>query len=202
MPDSIGNRPAMPPGLTGRPDSPSGLGGTDSTKTVQGTSQTAASARTEAPPPAAAPSGSGTIILEPPMPMSVDQIIDEVTALSRKVTDKLTTVQKNDIQRRSTEITHKNNDRLKKFEDELAAQAKKRLAALEEVVDALEAEDLGLEESLARYREGVAHLEACRALLDEAEARLVELTQGADGRAVERPLQVGENGLEDAAEEE
>ncbi|MCA9315443.1 MAG: exodeoxyribonuclease VII small subunit [Planctomycetota bacterium] len=77
-----------------------------------------------------------------------------------------------------------------------------RLAALEEVVDALEAEDLGLEESLARYREGVAHLEACRALLDEAEARLVELTQGADGRAVERPLQVGENGLEDAAEEE
>ncbi|MGE0190774.1 MAG: exodeoxyribonuclease VII small subunit [Planctomycetota bacterium] len=77
-----------------------------------------------------------------------------------------------------------------------------RLAALEEVVDALEAEDLGLEESLARYREGVAHLEACRALLDEAEARLVELTQGPDGRPVERPLQVGEGGLEDAVEEE
>ncbi len=73
-----------------------------------------------------------------------------------------------------------------------------RLSALEAIVEALEAEDLGLEEGLARYREGVAHLEACRRLLDDAEARLVELTQGADGRTSERALRVGEGGLEDA----
>ena len=40
-----------------------------------------------------------------------------------------------------------------------------RLEALEGVVHALEAEDLPLERSLERYREGVEHLRACRALL-------------------------------------
>ncbi len=71
-----------------------------------------------------------------------------------------------------------------------------RLAALEGVVKDLEGEDLSLEASIARYREGVRHLEACRALLDEAERRLVELTRGAAGETAERALRVGDEGLE------
>ncbi|MDA1195599.1 MAG: exodeoxyribonuclease VII small subunit [Planctomycetota bacterium] len=67
-----------------------------------------------------------------------------------------------------------------------------RLAALEGVVEALEGEELPLEQSLARYKEGVEHLRACRALLDGAEARLAELVQ--DGG--ERSLRVGADGLE------
>lgn len=50
-----------------------------------------------------------------------------------------------------------------------------RLEALETVVRDLEAEELSLEASIERYREGVAHLKACRALLDQAEKRLLEL---------------------------
>ena len=69
-----------------------------------------------------------------------------------------------------------------------------RLEALEGIVKALEGEDLSLEESLARYQQGVEHLRACRALLDGAEKRLLELVEKPDG-AAERPLRVGEDGL-------
>lgn len=71
-----------------------------------------------------------------------------------------------------------------------------RLAALEAAVRDLEGEDLTLEQALARYREGVEHLRACRALLDGAEARLLELV--GEGTPQERPLKVGEQGLEPA----
>lgn len=72
-----------------------------------------------------------------------------------------------------------------------------RLEALEGVVADLEGEDLPLERSLDRYKQGVEHLRACRALLDDAEARLAELVgEGSDGEPLERGLRVGEGGLE------
>jgi exodeoxyribonuclease VII small subunit len=74
-----------------------------------------------------------------------------------------------------------------------------RLAALEAVVGDLEGEELPLETSLERYRQGVEHLRACRALLDDAEARLAELVgETPDGDPVEQPLRVGDEGLEPA----
>ena len=69
-----------------------------------------------------------------------------------------------------------------------------RLEALEGIVKALEGEDLSLEDSLARYQQGVEHLKACRALLDGAEKRLLELVE-TPGGATERPLKVGDDGL-------
>jgi exodeoxyribonuclease VII small subunit len=74
-----------------------------------------------------------------------------------------------------------------------------RLEALEAVVQDLEGEDLPLETSLRRYREGVEHLKACRALLDDAERRLAELVaepeRGGEVRVAERPLEVNDRGL-------
>ncbi len=70
-----------------------------------------------------------------------------------------------------------------------------RLEALEAIVRELEGEGLTLEQSLARYQQGVEHLTACRALLDGAEKRLVELAERPDGSARERPLKVTEQGL-------
>lgn len=84
----------------------------------------------------------------------------------------------------------------------MAQRAKKpptfeeRLAALEAVVEALESDELTLEASLERYKQGVEHLQACRALLDAAEERLAELVE-VDGRVEERPMRVGDDGLED-----
>lgn len=71
-----------------------------------------------------------------------------------------------------------------------------RLEALEAVVRDLEAEELPLEASIERYQEGVGHLEACRALLDDAERRLVLLVETADGDLEAREV---EEDLEDDA---
>ena len=71
-----------------------------------------------------------------------------------------------------------------------------RLEALENVVHDLEGDELSLEASLERYKDGVEHLRRCRALLDDAEARLAELVTDSDGELSERPLRVGEDGLE------
>jgi exodeoxyribonuclease VII small subunit len=74
-----------------------------------------------------------------------------------------------------------------------------RLAALEGVVQDLEGEELPLETSLQRYREGVEHLRACRGLLDDAERRLAELVaepgSGGEVRVSEKALEVSEKGL-------
>ena len=81
-----------------------------------------------------------------------------------------------------------------------ASGFEEHLAALEAAVRALESAELTLEDSLSRYQDGVAHLRACRGLLDEAEARLAELVADADGELAERPLRVTEQGLEDDPE--
>lgn len=71
-----------------------------------------------------------------------------------------------------------------------------RLSALEAVVRDLEGEDLPLEQSLERYQAGVEHLRACRGLLDDAEARLAELSTDGQGRVRETPLRAGDEGLQ------
>ena len=53
------------------------------------------------------------------------------------------------------------------------------LGGLRKTVEALESGDLGLDEALARYEEGVRLLGRCKALLDGAE-RKVSLLTGVD----------------------
>lgn len=63
------------------------------------------------------------------------------------------------------------------------------LAELDAIVADLEGGELGLDESLARYEQGVARLRRCHAELDNAE-RKIELLSGvdADGNPVTRPF--------------
>lgn len=56
-----------------------------------------------------------------------------------------------------------------------------RLARLESIVGELEGGDLGLEGALARYRDGVGLLKACRAQLDGYRRQVEELSAEADG---------------------
>ncbi len=53
-----------------------------------------------------------------------------------------------------------------------------RLRRLEQIVSALEADDLELERALALFEEGVAHVRAAEQILAEAELRVEELLQG------------------------
>jgi exodeoxyribonuclease VII small subunit len=64
------------------------------------------------------------------------------------------------------------------------------LAELEDIVHQLEEGQLGLEEALASYEQGVKHLKHCYALLQQAE-RKIELLTGVkdDGTAITEPFQ-------------
>jgi len=68
-----------------------------------------------------------------------------------------------------------------KFED--------RLARLEKIVEELEAGDLTLDESLARYEEGVRELKKCYEILRDAEKRVEILLKGDEGALKTAPFE-------------
>ncbi len=71
-----------------------------------------------------------------------------------------------------------------KFED--------ALQRLERIVDQLEAGNLGLEESLKVFEEGVGLARRCARYLDEAEKRVELLTRDESGLLRTEPLPVSE----------
>jgi len=64
------------------------------------------------------------------------------------------------------------------------------LQRLEQVVDQLEAGNLGLEESLKVFEEGVSLARRCAKYLDEAEKRIELLTRDESGTLHTEPLQI------------
>ncbi len=63
------------------------------------------------------------------------------------------------------------------------------LGALERMVREMEDGQLGLDDALARYEEGVALLRACYSQLREAEQRILQLTGVEAGQPVLQPFQ-------------
>ncbi len=55
------------------------------------------------------------------------------------------------------------------------------LKALEAAVNSLEGEDIGLEDSLAKFEAGVKSAALCQKLLKDVETRVEQLTQAKDG---------------------
>ena len=74
------------------------------------------------------------------------------------------------------------------------------LACLEKTVEELEAGDLSLDESLAKYEEGVKTLKKCYEILRDAEKRVEILMKGEDGTAKVAPFEAEEKGAEKAGE--
>jgi exodeoxyribonuclease VII small subunit len=64
-------------------------------------------------------------------------------------------------------------------------------ARLEQVIQELEAGDLGLEESIALYEEGVKLAEHCGRKLDSAELSVTQLVSGVEGQVDEAPFEEG-----------
>lgn len=71
------------------------------------------------------------------------------------------------------------------------------LAALDQVLGRLEDGQVPLEEAMALYERGVGLVRRCALLLDGAERRVAELSQGPEGLPVERGLEL--DGGEDEA---
>ena len=65
------------------------------------------------------------------------------------------------------------------------ASFEKELARLEGIVEKLEGEMPGLDESIKLYEEGVKSLKACQKTLSEAEARIKMLVEGKAGPKLE-----------------
>jgi exodeoxyribonuclease VII small subunit len=64
------------------------------------------------------------------------------------------------------------------------------LQALQGIVEALESGSLGLEESLARFEEGIGLMKTCNDVLEQAEQRIETLTGvDADGNPTTEPLE-------------
>jgi len=67
------------------------------------------------------------------------------------------------------------------------------LQRLEQLVDQLEAGNLGLEESLKVFEEGVGLARLCARYLDEAEKRIELLTRDEGGALTTEPFPLGED---------
>jgi exodeoxyribonuclease VII small subunit len=76
--------------------------------------------------------------------------------------------------------------------EECAASFEESLEELEKIVAELESGKLGLSEALARYEQGVKHLQGCQQLLERAE-RKIELLSGVDaeGNPITEPFDEG-----------
>jgi exodeoxyribonuclease VII small subunit len=59
------------------------------------------------------------------------------------------------------------------------------VAQLENIVAAIESGQIGLEESLAKYEQGMELVKKCRGILDRAEKRIEQLTQQGDAVCAE-----------------
>jgi len=72
------------------------------------------------------------------------------------------------------------------------------LGQVERIVESLEQGDLGLEESLAAYEQGVKRLKRCQEILAKAERRIAVLSgKDAQGNPVTRPLEPDESEKKD-----
>ncbi len=73
-----------------------------------------------------------------------------------------------------------------------AAGLEARLARLDDIVAALERDDLELEQALALFEEGIQHIRHARELLRQAELRVEQLQAEEDGTVVIEPMDRGE----------
>ena len=68
-----------------------------------------------------------------------------------------------------------------------------QLEALERIVEELEGGELSLDDSMARFADGVKRLRACTEMLDKAEEQVTILVKGARGDLVEEPFGADES---------
>ena len=60
------------------------------------------------------------------------------------------------------------------------------VAQLEQIVAAIESGQIGLEESLAKYEQGMSLVKRCRGILDNAEKRIQVLSEAKEGLKAEQ----------------
>ena len=77
----------------------------------------------------------------------------------------------------------------------------KALERLEKIVEELEAGNIGLEDALKKYEEGVKLSRICQKKLSQAEKKIEILTRSTEGTLQKEPFDYEEGALEDAPAE-
>ncbi|MBN2448255.1 MAG: exodeoxyribonuclease VII small subunit [Phycisphaerae bacterium] len=72
---------------------------------------------------------------------------------------------------------------------------------LDEIVEAMEAGEIGIEESVSRYEEAMKLATHCRQILDQVELRIQKIQIGADGQPEATPLDVVQDGAAEEGDE-
>lgn len=67
------------------------------------------------------------------------------------------------------------------------------LAKLEEIAEQIEQGEIGLEESISRYEEGMNLVKHCRDVLEKAELRIQKIQEKADGNLETRNMKMPED---------
>jgi exodeoxyribonuclease VII small subunit len=62
---------------------------------------------------------------------------------------------------------------------------------LDEIVEAMESGEIGIEESIARYEEAMTLAAHCRQILDQAELRIKKIQFNAAGQPTAEPFEAG-----------
>ncbi len=68
---------------------------------------------------------------------------------------------------------------------------------LEEIIKNLEGGDLPLEKAITHFEEGISLSRYCSNILDETERKVSILLKDADGKIMEKPFKISENGNAD-----
>jgi exodeoxyribonuclease VII small subunit len=79
------------------------------------------------------------------------------------------------------------NPRMAKKDESKSVTFEEAVAQLEQIVAAIESGQIGLEESLAKYEQGMQLVARCRGILDRAEKR-IEILNQAGGTLTAEPL--------------
>lgn len=67
------------------------------------------------------------------------------------------------------------------------------LAKLEDIAEQIEQGEIGLEESISRYEEGMNLVKHCRDVLEKAELRIQKIQEKADGTLETRNMKMPED---------
>jgi exodeoxyribonuclease VII small subunit len=74
------------------------------------------------------------------------------------------------------------------------------LKQLETIAEQIEQGQIGLEESIEKYEQGMALVKQCRDILSRAELRIEQLQDGDHGKLEAKPLELPNNGGNDEPE--
>lgn len=73
---------------------------------------------------------------------------------------------------------------------------------LDEIVQAMESGEIGIEDSIARYEEAMSLRAHCQKILDEAELRIKKIQLSADGKVAVEPMSARSVDAHDDEDEE